>query len=71
MSSRFKPEELPRFTVQAVARGRPLAHARVYMNGHLLQGVHAVKVEKMAAGIHSVELVLLSTQVTILPDAIE
>lgn len=65
-------EDLPRFTVQAVNRGsKSRAHARVYMNGHLLKGVHAIKVEHMAAGIQRVELVLLSTQVTVLPDVNE
>jgi len=68
---RFDPSDLPRFTIQAVGRGMRGQHVRVYMNGHLLHGVHAAKVEKMAAGIHSVELVLLSTQVAILPDAKE
>ena len=60
--------DLPRFTVQKVGRG-VTAHARVMMNGHVLKGVNAIKVERLAAGIHRVEIVLLSSQVTVLPDA--
>ena len=62
--------ELPRFVVQRVGRGVN-ARARVMLNGRVLQGVTALKVERMAAGIDHVELVILSSQVTVLPDASE
>lgn len=62
--------DLPRFVVQRIGKGKD-AHAMVLMDGRRLHGVTAVKVERMAAGLYTLELTVLSGQVTVLPDALE
>lgn len=67
MSSRALSTVLPKFVVQRVGKGKD-AHARVSINGHRLEGVTGIKVEKMAAGLYTLQLTVLAGMVHVLPD---